>query len=73
MANQKQVVADPNQYPPKVVGYYAQAFKKSEQEKKELKNMKKLHKKLIADEYGKDYNASQRKKIMNPSNIRLKD
>lgn len=71
--NQKSVVANPSEYPQPVNGYYAQAFKKTKEERKELKKVVKLHKKLIKEEYGKENSPKQLKKIMNPSNIRLKD
>lgn len=73
MGSQKAVVANPTQYPPIIKGYYAQAFKKDKSEKALLKNMKKLNKRLIKEDYGGEYNNSQLNKILNPRNLRLKD
>jgi len=71
MSAHKSAVADLNQYPAVVPGYYEQAFKKTKQEKQDLKDAKRNHKAAIDADYGNEYTATQRKKIMNPKTPRL--
>ena len=73
MSAQKFCVAEPKQYPPIIPGYYALAFKKDKKDRLELKEAKRNHKALINAEFGNQFTASQRKKIMNPTRIRLAD
>lgn len=67
MGANKSAVASPKEYPPTIKGYYAQAFKKTTNERSDLKQAKRAHKDAIARDYP-EYNASQRKRIMNPKN-----
>ena len=69
----KSFVAEPSQYPPLIKGYYGVAFKKTAKERMELREAKRNHKALIDAEYGNQFSAQQRKKIMNPTNYRLVD
>lgn len=65
--NRKNCVADPRDYPPVAPkGYYALAFRKTQIERSELKEIQLEHKQRIADEY-KEYSAHLRRRIMNPT------
>lgn len=70
MSKDKAMVASPTQYPPTVKGYYAQAFKKTKEEKAELKRAKQLNKQQVKEDYGKEFSPEQLKKILNPRHAR---